>query len=176
MDDTNPEYPAIALANYMLGGGFLNSRLASRIREKEGLSYGIRTQLRVPTKDNEAVFLTYAISAPQNAAKVESAFVEELNKAKKDGFTDQEVSAAKSGWLQSRQVSRNSDNELVSKLAGYTFWNRTMQWDAEFEKKVAAVTTADINSAVRKYLDPAKMTIVKAGDFSKAKSPAAAGS
>jgi zinc protease len=176
MNDTTAGYPALTLANYMLGGGFLNSRLASRIREKEGLSYGIGTQLQVPTKDDMAVFMTYAISAPQNTAKVEAAFIDELNKAKKDGFTDQEVAVAKSGWLQSRQVSRNSDNELVTRLAGLTFWDRTMEWEADFENKVKAVTAAEVNAAVRKYIDPAKITIVKAGDFSKPKPTVATGS
>src|SRR5207253_5309029 len=35
---TDPDYPALLLWNYMIGGGFLNSRLATRIRQKEGIS------------------------------------------------------------------------------------------------------------------------------------------
>ncbi len=42
--DDDPDFPALTLANYMLGGGFLNSRLAVRIRQKEGLSYGVGSQ------------------------------------------------------------------------------------------------------------------------------------
>ena len=42
MRDDDPDYPAVSLGGYMLGGGFLNSRLAVRIRQKEGLSYGVR--------------------------------------------------------------------------------------------------------------------------------------
>ena len=33
--DDNPDYPALVLGNYMLGGGFLNSRLAARIRRRK---------------------------------------------------------------------------------------------------------------------------------------------
>ena len=43
--DDDPDYPALLLANYMFGGGFLNSRLAVRIRQKEGLSYGVGSGL-----------------------------------------------------------------------------------------------------------------------------------
>src|SRR5262249_24445589 len=130
MDDGNPDYPALTLANYMLGGGFLNSRLAKRIRVKDGLSYGILSQLRVPTKDDESVFLTYAISAPQNATKVEADFKDEMKRALDSGFTEEELKAAKSGWLQSRQVSRGQDNELTTRLANHAHWDRTMQWEA----------------------------------------------
>ena len=50
---------------------------------------------------------------------------------------------------------------------------RTLAWDAEFEKKIAALTPEQINAAMRRYIDPAKITIVKAGDFAKSATPAA---
>lgn len=175
MSDEDPDYPALLLANYMLGGGFLNSRLATRIRVKDGLSYGIGSQLQVPTKEDAATFMTYAISAPQNTTKVEADFREEVKKSLESGFTENEISAAKSGWLQSRQVSRGQDNELTNRLATEAFFGRTMQFDAELEKKVAALTPVEINAALKKYIDPAKVSIFKAGDFEKAKTIGAAG-
>jgi zinc protease len=168
INDDNPDYPGLVLANYMLGGGFLNSRLAVRIRQKDGLSYGVRSTMAAPTTDDSGVFLTYAISAPQNSAKVESDFEDELKRARDTGFTEQELAAAKSGWLQSRQVSRGQDAELAGRLAAETFWERTMNWDAKFEERVSALTPAEVNAAVRKYIDPAKISIMQAGDLSKA--------
>jgi zinc protease len=174
MDDSNPDYPALVLANYMLGGGFLNSRLPARIRVKDGLSYGVGSQLAVPAKDDGGEFIAYAISAPQNTAKVETDFVEEMRRAVDGGFTDTEVAAAKSGWLQSRQVSRGQDNELTTRLASQTFWGRTMKWDADLESRVSSLKTADINEALRKYVKLDKISYFKAGDFAKAKSSAEA--
>jgi zinc protease len=174
MDDASPDYPALTLANYMLGGGFLNSRLATRIRVKDGLSYGIGSQLSVPIQETAATFMTYAISAPQNTAKVESDFKEELKRAIDGGFTEEEITAAKSGWLQSRQVSRGQDGELATKLAGNAFWGRTLDWDANIDAKVKALTAADVNAAFRKYIDPAKISVLKAGDFAKANAGASA--
>ena len=175
IDDQNADYPALLLANYMLGGGFLNSRLATRIRVKDGLSYGVGSKLDVPTKEDGGAFITYAISAPQNTEKVEADFIDEMQRAAANGFTDNEVAAAKSGWMQSRQVSRGQDNELTTRLASQAHWGRTMQWESDLERKVAALNTADVNAAVRKYLDVNKISIFKAGDFAKVKTGAAQG-
>ena len=51
LHDDDPDYPALALGSYLLGGGFLNSRLAVRIRQKEGLSYGIGARLQADPLD-----------------------------------------------------------------------------------------------------------------------------
>lgn len=169
INDDNPDFPALTIANYMLGGGFLNSRLATRIRVKDGLSYGVGSQLQVLTEETGAMFLTYAISAPQNTAKVEADFQDELSTALKSGFTDKELTAAKSGWLQSRQVSRGQDNELVGRLASQAYWGRTMQWDSKLEAAVSALTVDQVNAALKKYIDLTQMSYFKAGDFSKAK-------
>jgi zinc protease len=167
INDEDPQYPALVLANYMLGGGFLNSRLATRIRVKDGLSYGVGSQLEVPTKDEAGAFMTYAICAPQNTAKVEADFFEELKRAIDGGFREQEIAAAKSGWLQSRQVSRGQDNELAARLASQAYWSRTMQWDATLEQKVSALKASEINAALKRFIDPSRISIFKAGDFAK---------
>ena len=54
--DDDPDYPALVLGNYMLGGGFLNSRLATRIRQKDGLSYGVGSQLQASSLDKSGRF------------------------------------------------------------------------------------------------------------------------
>ncbi len=164
--DDDPAYPALVLGNYVLGSG-LNSRLFRRIRQKEGLSYGVGSNVNVSSLDSAGTFTGFAIYAPQNAAKVEVAFKEEVAKAVKEEFTEDEVKTAKSGWLQSRQVSRAQDFSLAGQLSNYLFLNRKLDWDAELEKKVAALTSEQITAAMRKNIEPAKLSIVKAGDFKK---------
>jgi zinc protease len=165
--DDDPDYPALVLGNYMLGGGFLNSRLASRIRQKEGLSYGVGSQFQASAMDKSGSFTAFAIYAPENAAKLEAAFREEIARAVKDGFESKELDEARSGWLQSRQVSRAQDAALARLLAQDLFLSRTLAWDADLEKKVQVLTPADVVSALRRHIDPAKITVVKAGDFAK---------
>jgi zinc protease len=165
--DDNPDYPALLLGNYMLGGGFLNSRLAARIRGKEGLSYGVGSGINISALDEYGRFTANAIYAPQNVEKLEAAFKEEIVRMLKDGFTAEEVEGAKSGYLQSRQVSRAQDNELASRLNNYLFLERTLQFDAELDAKLKALTPEQIVAAMRRHIDPSKITIIKAGDFGK---------
>ncbi len=170
--DDDPDYPAMVLGAYMLGGGFLNSRLAVRIRQKEGLSYGVGAGLSAGSLDRRGQFTANAIYAPQNVAKLEAAFREEIDKALKDGFSAEEIAAAKSGWLQSRQVQRANDGGLTGRLNNYRYLGRTIMWDADLEAKVSALTPEQISAAMRKFLDPSKFVIVKAGDYAKASAAA----
>jgi zinc protease len=167
--DTDEDYPALVLGNYMLGGGFLNSRLATRIRQREGLSYHVSSGLMVGTLDNYGRFSVYAIHAPQNTGRLERAMREELERALKDGFSAEELEQAKKGWLQSRQLTRSDDRALANELISDLFLKRTLAWDADLEWKVAALTSEQIVSALRRHIDPAKLSIVRAGDFGGAK-------
>ncbi len=169
--DDNPDYPALVLGNYMLGGGFLNSRLAVRIRQKEGISYGVGSQLSASAQDSAGQFVTFAIYAPENAARLDAAFHEELDRAVKDGFTPDEVAKAKAGYLQQRELGRAQDGSLAGTLATYLYLDRTLAFDADFERRMAAVTPDQVNAALRRYVDPSKITTVKAGDFAKKPPP-----
>ncbi len=171
ISDNDPDYPALVMGNFMLGGGFLNSRLAVRIRQKEGLSYGVGSSISASSYDKSGMFQTFAIYAPENAAKLEAAFKDEIDKMRKDGFTAEELEAAKSGYLQNRGMSRSDDRSLSGTLNNYLQLDRTMMWDAELEKKIMALTPEQINAAMKKYVDPSKFVYVKAGDFEKAGKP-----
>jgi zinc protease len=168
MTDADPDYPAMVLANYMMGGSSLGSRLFHRVRDKEGLSYAVQSQFGAPTIDDGGSFISVALSNPQNTPKVEASMVDEIKRTLKEGFTADEVSAAQKSWQQERMVGRSEDGQLVGVLANRTRFDRTMQYDKEFEAKVAALTPDQISAAFRKHLDPATLTIVKAGDFKKA--------
>ena len=165
MRDDHPDYPALALANYMMGGGFLNSRLAVRIRQQEGLSYGVGSNLVVPALDNAAAFMAYAIFAPENGDKVVQAFQEELNRAVVDGFTADEVDAAKRGYLDSAKNGRTSDSRVAGTLASNLYLDRTMAFVEDQEAAIAALTAETVNAAVQRHLDPAKVSVFRGGDF-----------
>ncbi len=174
LKDDAAVYPALVIANHMLGGGALRSRLADRIRQKEGLSYGVGSQLNVPARDPAGFWLAYAISAPQNTAKVEAALREEIDKVLKEGFGEAELAEAKKGWLQSEEVGRTEDGPLANMLAAYLTLDRTMAYDKDLEAKVAALTLKQVNEGLRQHLSTARLSVVKAGDFAKAGKDAAA--
>lgn len=163
--DDAPEYPALVLGDFMIGGGFLNSRLATRIRRTDGLSYGVGSYLYASSEEPAGYFGAGAIYAPQNAEKLVTAFREELLKVLDKGFTPEEIAEAKQGWLQEEKVSRANDGELVGSLSSNEYLGRTMAWDAAFEQKIAALTNDQIVAALRKHLDVAKISIVQSGSF-----------
>ena len=166
MSDSSADYPALVLGNYILGSG-MGSRLFARIRGKEGLSYGVSASFSAPVENDNASFRANAICAPQNTPKVEASFRDELGKILAEGYTPAEVDAAKKSWLQSREVSRANDSELVARLQNHRRWGRTMTYDSDLEAKVAALTTAQIQATMKKYLDLTQLSIVRAGDFKK---------
>jgi len=168
INDSHPDYPAMVIGNFMLGGGFLNSRLATRIRQKEGLSYGVGSWFQASSQDDSGNFGGYAIYAPENRDKVQKAFKEEIMKVKTEGFTKEELDAARSGWIQGQVVNRAQDRALLGKLANNLRLDRDMMWDKAIEEKIMKLTVADINKVMARHLDPAKMIYVKAGDFEKA--------
>ncbi len=173
MRDDNPDYPALLLANFMTGGGFLNSRLATRIRQKEGLSYGVGSGLTVSAEDEFGHFMGYAIFNPQNADKLEKAFREELARIVESGFAAAEVKEAAAGWLQRQKMDRAQDQRLVARLASNEYLVRTMAWYGALEKKAAELTPQQIQDAFKRHIPTENITFVQAGDFAGAKAKAA---
>ena len=165
--DDHPDYVALIIGNYLLGGS-ADSRLWRRIREKDGLSYSVGSSLSASAFDERGEFSVSAIYAPQNRARIEAAAKEELDRAMREGFTVEEVQTAKSGYLQARRGARGQDGALAARLASYLVLGRTMQWDADFDAKIAALTPESILAALNRHLDFSKLSSVKAGDFAKA--------
>jgi zinc protease len=119
--------------------------------------------------DNIGSFSAYAIYAPENGAKLEEVFKEEIMKAINEGFTEEEVTAAKSGWAQGNSINRAQDASIAAVLNNYLYNGRDYKWDEELEKKIKALTVAEINAAIKKTLRYEDISIVMAGDFAKAK-------
>ncbi len=168
LQDTDPDYTALSLANFMLGGSE-TSRLWMRIREKDGLSYNVRTRLNVSSFEQSGTWSVYAIFAPENRQRIETGIREEFDRALKDGFGETEVKEAIAALLNYRKLSRAQDANLVSGWITYMDTGRDFKWSAESDKKVAALTVEQVNAALRKYLQPQSFSSVAAGDFSKKK-------
>jgi zinc protease len=166
MDD-NSEYPALAIGNFILGGGGLSSRIANRLRQKDGLSYGAGSFFGASPVDPRADLLLNAIYNPINVAKVVSDVDEELERLLKDGVTAAELDTAKTGYLQQEQNMRTNDMAITGTLSENLFVGRTMQFQAELEQKIKHLTPEAVNAALRKHIDPHRLSVVTAGDFNK---------
>src|ERR1700675_4017533 len=117
MRDTDPDYPAMVMANYMFGGGGLTSRLPDRVRNREGLSYSVGSSFNAPVEGDAAVFSASAIANPTNTPKVEASFIDELARTLKDGFTPAELASAKKALHDDRVGGRSSDGGVLSLMS-----------------------------------------------------------
>ncbi len=168
LNDESPDEMALEVGNFILGGGALSSRLGDRIRQKEGLSYGVSSSVSVPARGNDARFTISAITNPGNIDAVEKAALEELKRFIQSGPSVEELAAAKTAWLEARKTGRSSDGTIVGQLASNLDLGRTMARVAADEKRVAELTPQEIQDAFRKHIDPAKLVIIRAGDFKAA--------
>jgi zinc protease len=83
------------------------------------------------------------------------------------GFTAEEVRSAKTALLESRNIARAQDNFLADALTDQAWLGRTWSDEAKLDAAIAAVTPEEANAALRKYVDPAGIAYVYAGDFAK---------
>lgn len=169
MRDDHPDYAALVIGDYIMGGGALSSRLGDRVRQKEGLSYSVGTGLTAHPVDERTNLTIFAITNPENRDRLVSVINEEIDLLLKDGITASELEAAKQGYLQSEQLARTEDSTLSTVLGGTLFAGRSMEYYAQFEKRISELSIEAVNAALRKYIDPKRLVIFTAGDFAKLK-------
>lgn len=172
ISDSHPDYPALVIGNFILGGGSLSSRLGDRVRQKDGLSYGVGSGFNAQATNDRALFYLYAITNPDNMEKVIAAIAEEVERIRKDGITKEELAAAQQGYLQEQIVSRSSDKNLTTILAKTEHVDRSMAYYDDLEEKINAVTAEEVRQALTKYINFDSIYIVTAGDFKKGKKAA----
>jgi zinc protease len=158
----------LEIANEILGGSF-TSRLLDRFRQKEGWSYGASSRLSVGDLDKVSRFLVFASCKPDVIDRVDKAAHEELARVIKDGVTQEEVKLAITATLQDMRLERGKDGVLAGMLRSGLYLNRTFSYEAELEKKYAAVTVKDVNRALAERITTGRLVIVRAGDFGKKK-------
>ncbi len=167
LKDSDPDYVPMLLGNYLFGGTS-DARLARRIREKEGISYSVGSWVSAGVYEPVGEFGIRAILAPQNRARLEAAVREEIARVLSEGYTDEEIERGKRGLLQAIRVARNSDSNLADALRSQLEYGRTYEWNAANEKRLASLTPAEVRDAMRRHIQVDRISVVKAGDFSKA--------
>lgn len=163
-----PDYPAVMMANEMLGGGtFMASRISQRLREKDGMSYGAGSSLNIEYKENEGTWGIYAIFNPNAKNRLDSALHQEIDRALDKGFTKEELANAVKSLMGLHQTLLGLDNYLAFQLSDYMKDGRDLDDFTDFENKIKALNVEAVNSAFKKYFDKSKLVMVYAGDFNK---------
>jgi zinc protease len=176
LKDDDSAIEPLLLGERILGSGGMKSRIADRLRQKDGISYGAGSGLSLdPYEANSKLFLS-AIYAPQNLPKLKADIADVLSTLLRDGVTEQELAEAKSGLLQGWSVGRTQDGTLAAQLANQMKIGRSMTFVEAREAQVQAASVDEVNMALRKYVVLDRLVQIYAGDFTNAgrKSPEAA--
>lgn len=166
----DPDLAAIQVADWIVGGSpGLSNRLVNRIRQKEGLSYGVGSHVSIPDFGNRASWGVGLIAAPQSLKQAEMSMRDELAKVYRDGITEQELEEAKRGLLDYRAINRAQDGMLAGGWVRYLEKGQDWSQSKKLDDAIRALTVADVNAAVKRIANPDNLTVVLAGDLAKAK-------
>lgn len=168
MRDDDPRYPALVLANYLLGGSE-TSRLWTRVRVEEGLSYSVYSSAQVSSHEAGGSWSIYAIHGPENSRRLERVIAEELKRVLEHGFTQEEVDEGIHSLLNFRRLGRTNDGTLASVWLRYLDLDRSFAWNAEQDEKIASLTPQQVNGVLRELLKPGLFSTAIAADHAKQK-------
>ena len=142
--------------------------MPARVREKEGLSYSTYTTFSSSALDESAAF---RVGVDLRAAEPRARRARDPRGAGARGARRLQRRRGRgrrrTRCSRQRRLARSQDRALAGRLSHYLFVKRTFAWDIDFEKKIAALTPAQVNAALRKHIDPARLSVVVAGDLKK---------
>lgn len=167
MRDDHPDFGALEIANFLLGGGTLSSRLGNRVRQSEGLAYGVNSMFMANNEDYLARWMVMASCNPDSMAKTEKAIDEELKKMIQSGFSPKEIEEGKKAWLAQEKTERSNDIGILRLLNDALEAKRGLDYYSGVEKRITDLNDGTVNKAVKEYFDLKKFFIVEAGDFQK---------
>ncbi len=167
----DPDWEALYIANDILGGGSLASRLGERVREQEGLSYGVGSQFMAKSLDRSAVFMTFAITNPTNRDKLVKTIDEVFDDFMKNGVTQEEIESARTSYLKQLEETLSNDSQLLSTLHQYQEANRDESFIMRRQQNVKALTKASVDAVLKKLLNQKKLVVVTAGNFKGVSDP-----
>ena len=169
VNESHPDYEAMEIGNYIMGGGPLSSRIADRVRKQDGLSYTAITRFRADAQDERGLYMMFCISNPTNTEKVVETVREEVDKMLSSGVTMDELEKAKESFLTNRQGGRARDGQIAADLLKNLKVGRTMDFHTQSDQRISQLTKEQVDAALKSVVDPDRLVIITAGDF-KAKS------
>lgn len=149
-----PDALALKLANFVLGEGALQSRLGKRLRKQEGISYSIGSKMSASAFEPRATFTIAATYSPAQRQVLSKAVHEELAVLVKNGITEKEFKNAKDNWRERNDLSQLNDGQILGKLNLLLRMHQGFQYYAEENASVEALTLAQVNTAIVRYLNP----------------------
>ncbi|QZZ21859.1 insulinase family protein [Leptothermofonsia sichuanensis E412] len=158
---TDPRYYAAAVLNQILGGDTLSSRLGTEIRDRLGLTYGIYSYFQAGV--NQGPFLVTMQTSPEDTERAITSTLSLLEQIRKQGVTDNEVTAAKRSLTNSYPVELADPDNLASTILMNAVYGLSINELRQYTNRLSAVTPAQVKQAITELLHPNHMVIVTAG-------------
>ncbi|WP_176047873.1 pitrilysin family protein [Burkholderia sp. BCC1644] len=159
------DYLPLSAAVNVLGNGF-TGRLMASVRDKEGLTYGIRASLSGLSLMDGGFVITSSFAPPLLDKGVASTR-RILDAWWKQGVTQAELDARKDGMIGRHQVSMETTGQMAAMIAQTVLQDRPLSDLDTYPQRVRALTVDQVNTAIRKYLNPGKMVWIEAGTFAE---------
>jgi len=158
---SDPDYQALRLGTAILGSGF-TGRLMANVRDKEGLTYGIGSNLSNDMFADGDWRIT-ATFAPALLEKGIASAKRQFSLWYDAGATADEVARRKTNIVGTFKVGLATTDGMAGALLAAVHRGYDLNWLDEFPVKVNALTTEQVNAAIKKYLKPESLVIIKAG-------------
>jgi zinc protease len=158
---SDPDYFALYVGNYILGGGGFVSRLYKGVREERGLAYSVYSVLQpYGARGPLVVGLQTENRQADGALATTRAIVESFVQ---EGPTEGELRAAKKGISGGFALRTDSNLKILDEVAALAFYKLPLDWLDTFVAKVQSVTVAEIRAVFRKRVSPDRITTVVVG-------------
>ncbi len=158
------DYYAAGLANSALGESTLSSRLGLRVRDQEGLTYGINSRFRAPSLAAGPWYVGVSVN-PNNIEKAINSALNVLRDYVENGIRPDELADEKSSAIGSFKVSLATNAGLAGAMWNSEFYRLGLDYMDRYPQIIQAVTIEEVNAAIRKYFRPDHLTVVLAGDI-----------
>ena len=168
---TDDDFLACSIANSALGQSSLTSRLGVRVRDTEGLTYGIHSSLAATYVAGP--FVVSLTVKPESRDAALASTLDEVRNFLATGLTEKEMAEEKSSRIGRFKVDLGSNGGMAAALDAAIYYGFGISYLDEFPARVAAVTKEQADAAFARRVRPESFTIVSAGSFAPATQGAA---
>jgi predicted Zn-dependent peptidase len=161
----NPDYPAMALLNEILGGGF-SSRLFNEIRTKHGLAYATGSTPGAGYHHPGTMFF-YAMTQADSTGRTTGYMREEIQKVLAEPVTAEEITRARDAILNSLVFSLSSKGAVLNRLAQYEFYGYPADFLQTYQEAIRKLTPADLLAAAKRNIRPSDFVTMVVGNGDK---------
>jgi zinc protease len=167
----DPDYPAVDLMNYILGGGSFSSRITKVVRNDYGLAYRANSSYPGGTRYPET-FMAFCQTKNSTVVFAAQLMLDLIEGMRAGEVTAADLDMAKQARLDSFPAMFPSISAIVRNFASLEFNERPMDYYDVYEAKYGKVTVADIKRVAQKWLQPDKLVILIGGNIEECKAGA----